>query len=505
MKKSLAAKIFSVMLAAVLLCTPLLSLTASAAKKSQNYWPLINVHGFFSCDIHADKEDKNSEVICPWATNDILSCVADCVPALAEFAITKDYDKFGDSILPRVRELFEPSFCDPDGTVSNGSGVYFEYPKPGNINKYSQLSFRYDWRLDPFEIAAQLNDFIDYVLECSGCDKVALSCHSLGGVIALTYLTVYGNEKIQGIAFNTTAIYGEAYTGQLFSGEIKITKDALVNFLAYVLDENDFEILLNGIIDILAKAGLVDAIANLGNDIVDNLLDKTIPEVLMPLFCRWLTLWAMCPDDYIDAAYSYMFSRSEPSVNYTELQKKIQQYNTVVRANREKTLKAFDEVGRVVVVSRYGYSSIPLTDKWYNISDGVVDSAYSSFGATTAPFGTKFDDEYLAKVDPEFISPDKTVDASTCLFPEKTWFIKDYPHATTHDPLDDMMYTLLFNPKEEATVDTYDQYPRFLKYIKATDAVVPDDNVVIKSNIFSEIFKNILRFFEKIVNFLFYR
>lgn len=504
MKKHLSTKILSLLLALIMVAAPVLTVSAAAKeKKAVQNFPLIDVHGFFSSTIYETKNDPDSKEICPWPTDDILNTVKDCVPALLSFAVTKDYDALGDAIIPAVKDLFEPSFCDPDGGISNGSGVNFKYPDASKITKNSELSFKYDWRLDPFVIADQLNDYIDYVLEASGCDKVALTCHSLGGIIALTYLTVYGDSKIYGIAFNTTAIYGETYTGQLFSGDINVMADALINFLKYVVEYNDYQELLNSILDILEAAGLADLIADLGNEIVENLLIRCIPEVLVPLFCCWLPLWAMCPDEYMDDALNFMFEYADPSVDYSELQLKINRYNKEVRAHKEETLKKFNDDARMVVISRYGFPSIPLTEDWRTLSDGVVDTARSSFGATTAPYGQPFDNDYLAKVDPEFISPDRMVDASTCLFPEQTWYIRGYKHASTDDGLEKMIWDLLFYPKKEATVETYENYPRFVKYIPENDGIVPDDNVSKKSNLFTEFIRHIVEFFEKIINFFY--
>lgn len=484
----------------MLFAVPMLSVSAMAAeKKIVNNFPLIEVHGFMSSDIYADVDDPDSELIYPWATGDIISMVAKCIPALSAFMITRDYDALADAIVPAAKTLFDSSCCNPDGTPAGNSGVRFEYPKPEKINKHSKLSFRYDWRMDPLDIAVQLNDFIDYVLECSGCDKVALTCHSFGGVVVLSYISMYGSSKVYGVCFNTTAIFGEKYTGQLFSGDIKIAPQALVSFLSYVFEYNDYEQLLNTIIGMLDKAGLTGFLSDFANELIENLVARAIPEVVAPLFACWLPIWAMCPDEYFDAAYAYMFSNMDPSVDYSGLRTRILKYNEVVRKNKAQTLRELDENARVVVISRYGYCSIPLTSDWKSITDGVIDSNYSSFGATTTEFGSTFDEEYLANVDPEFISPDKTVDASTCMFPEKTWFIKDFKHAENSDSLDQMIFDLLFNPKKEATVKTFEKYPRFMQY-NADDTVSPDTNNKLSISLFKEFINNLRSFFENIID-----
>ncbi|MBR3094617.1 MAG: hypothetical protein IKH12_03390, partial [Clostridia bacterium] len=82
--------------------------------------------------------------------------------------------------------------------------------------------------------------------------------------------------------------------------------------------------------------------------------------------------------------------------------------------------------------------------------------------------------EELKGVPAEYISPDRTVCASTCLFPEQTWFIKEYKHATNSHALDNMIFKLLFNPAGESTVDSYPEYPRFLRFRGFDEQITPD-------------------------------
>ena len=123
-----------------------------------------------------------------------------------------------------------------------------------------------------------------------------------------------------------------------------------------------------------------------------------------------------------------------------------------------------------VLFSRYGYSSIPIVPSYTRLTDSVIDTKYSSFGATTAEYGSKLSDADIAGKDPAYISPDRMI-ASTCLFPEQTWFFKDFPHST-NAPLDDMIETLLYTDFQ-ATVDTYEEYPRFMQFNRETKTVSP--------------------------------
>lgn len=475
MKKNFSVKMLSVILAVIMITASFAGLTASAAQKAivQNY-PMIDIPGFMASDIYEDKNDKNSKEIFPWSTDDILNTVKNCVPALLKFLVNKDYDALADKIIPEAKALLQPSFCNPDGTPVGNSGAYMEYPDANSIRKNSTLTFRYDWRIDPVEIASQLNDFINYVLAATGSKKVAVSCHSLGGLVTLTYMTIYGTDKIYAAGLNTTAIFGEAYTGQLFSGDITVSGDALVYYLQYALDQSDYDAIIGGILDVLKEAGIANAIAKYANDIIEHIKDRAISEVLFPMFSSWLSIWAMCPDEALDAAKKYMFGVADPSVDYSGLRTRIDNFSRVFRTNRIKTLKQLNDKARVAVISRYGYSSIPLTSQWDSLTDGVIDANRNSFGATTSAYGKQLTAEELKGVSAEYISPDRTINASTCLFPEQTWFIKDYKHATNSHALDNMIFKLLFNPEGESTVNSYPEYPRFLQFRGFDEQILPD-------------------------------
>lgn len=60
------------------------------------------------------------------------------------------------------------------------------------------------------------------------------------------------------------------------------------------------------------------------------------------------------------------------------------------------------------------------------------NTRFSSLGATVSKIGTAFSDEYIesrkALGYEKYISPDRQTDASTCVFPEYTWFLKNAIH-----------------------------------------------------------------------------
>ncbi|MBQ7296202.1 MAG: hypothetical protein IJW86_08455 [Clostridia bacterium] len=500
MKTTFTKKIISLLLAVLILLSSM-SVVAFAAS-SKNTYPIIYVHGFMSSDINADKDDPDSELYFPMQTNHIIDGVKEAVPALGALLVKGDWDAFGKGISPVLENIFYGLYNNPDGSTKGDSGTYFEYPTKQEIKNSDEIDFDYDWRRDPIDIAADLNDFIKYVMKVTGKKKVSLSCHSLGGVIVISYLSIYGNKNISGVAFDATAIYGESYTGDLLTGNIELSSESALFAIENMLKGEDAEVLVDSLLEIFEQAGLFQLVADLGNDLVTKLRSYLF-ESLASLFANWLTIWAMIPDEQIDEAMDFVFTEvyDKDDADAKKLLKKIKNYNKLVRKNKTKTLKALDKKAKVVVISRYGYASLAVTPSWDSLSDGTVDTKYNSFGATTAPFGTTFSEDYLKGKNMKYISPDKTVDASTCLFPTKTWFIRNMSHSWNCDGLDTMIHTLL-NAKKEATVNTYKLYPRFMKYVVSEDVICPDDESVELRTLPQNFMESVVFFFKAFISFI---
>ncbi len=461
-KKSISALI------AVIICVSAFVPTFAEGTEINRDCPKVYVHGFMSYELYADADDPDSELAWPLPEDKILDTVKKALIPLAACAIDRDLDKFGNAIAPLLDELFAPACLDFNGEATNGSGVQFEYPAPEEVTADSNFTFGYDWRLDPIELASRLNDFIDYILECSGTEQVVLECHSLGGIVITTYFKLYGNEKVRSVVFNSPAIYGETYTGELITGNIDFNAEGVKNFIGFTFDHEEYENTINLISEILEKAGLLDFVCDFADELLAQIYDEAIISVIK-FFANWPTIWAMVPDEDIEAAKETVFGMyDEYGFDYSGLEEKIDSYNEKVRQYKTQILTDTAKTTNVYVISKYGYSAVPITSSWNTLGDGVVDTKRSSFGATTAPYGEK-----LEVAQSEYISPDKAVDASTCLFPEQTWFIRDMKHPDDVDCLTNFMDTLLYYDGL-ATVETFEQYPRFMVFDFDNDALLAD-------------------------------
>ena len=469
-------KSIKVILALVLSVVMILTMTAPAmaAVDESVVCPEIYVPGFYSTALYADKDDTDTLLSIPDKDTIIKAVKDEIVPAFIVYAANKDAYKLGSAISDVTNSMLEDWFNNSDGTAKDNSGANFVYPAAENIKNNSKIRFAYDWRCDPIESAAELNDFINYVLDCTDKDKVALSCHSLGAVVVLTYISIYGSDKIMGIAFDSPAIEGLTSVGELFSGRTDFEAEGIAALLKMIIGTTEYEELLSSIIDIFSMAGINGSIS----DFLDNAYDEVgavfFTETLVPLFGCWPSVWTMIPDEYIEAVMADIFANEFAGSEYDAIKTKIQNYNTLVRADKIKTLTDFDAAGRVAVVSRYGYNAVPMTSQWSMLSDTVIETKNSSFGATTAKIGEYFTDEELAGKDMKYISPDKTVDASTCIFKEKTWFIKNAVH--TDSSIASGILSLLLFASEESTCDN-SELSRFMIYDKENGTITTDESV----------------------------
>ena len=461
-------KKFKAVIALSLIFAMLFSITSSGASADTEPvrdCPFVFIHGFMGSSIYVDPSDENSELAWPPAAKDIVSAVFRSLPSLGALMITHDYKKFADRVFPVVDELFASIELAPDGTVHDKSGIRWSYPPADSIDKSSKLDFVYDWRISPIEVAAQLSDFIDYVLKCSGAEQITAEAHSYGGVILTTYARLYGTSKIKSWVYNSTAVFGEDYTGDLFTGNIVFRDDALTEFLKASVEYSGSEKFLDFLFDSLYKTKITGALCNLVNNMMEKIGMERIGQSLVPLFGGWLSIWSMVPDDKAESAYDYVFDfvyKNDPT-DRSGLQEKIKEYDEKVRPYKAETLKKINEDANLYVLARYGYYGMFMTDSWVNESDTVIDTKYASFGATCAPHGEELTDGKIKGTDNKYISPGKCINSSTCMFPDQTWFIKGLTHSAWSGHLDEFTQTLLYHDGQ-ATVDTFEEYPQWLVY-----------------------------------------
>lgn len=492
-------RFLAVIIAAIMLTMTFLP-TVSAASYTQKV-PHIDFRGFMSYTVYEDKDNPDSERIFPPSTQTIIETAAGLVPALGKLALDNNWDAFGDVFIPVLNHMLDPIAFTGEGVPVNNSGVHFTYPtKEELIENNLDIDFQYDWRDDPYKSAAELNDLINYLTDELGYSQVTLESHSYAGIVMLVYLSTYGTAKVKGCCFNATAVYGAQFAGELVKGNVTISNEALVEFLKGLFDHNEYEAVISALADLLSQAGVTGFIADFATNLFVNLSDRIWTQSILPALGNWPSIWAMVPDEDFEEGYNRVFNElyADSDIDFSGLNEKIDAYNNDIRINRENRLVSANDSTNLYVIARYGYSGVPLGDIWTSNTDTVLNASAESFGATCKDYDYSDEETNTER----YISPNGAVDASTCLFPDQTWFIRDCKHTQRETAIIDFAKTLL-NSDGQATIDTYEDYPQFLVFDSSTEIVTPDDNEThVKNSILSrivEFFRNLYAFIKKLI------
>lgn len=326
--------------------------------------------------------------------------------------------------------------------------------KYGGENVYL---YTFDWRMSPEALADDLNSYFQMVLEKTGASKLDVAACSMGGMVTTAYIDKYGADIFDSLVFMSPAHNGADVVGSAFTGDLTISGQDLTEFLIKKVGNNFF---VNIIIRILDFLGFVDIISGFVNDVLANYGDIIYDELLCEVFRTTYGLWGLVPDEYYDDAVEYFFGgvEDEYAVALDEIAK-IREFVF----NTEAILDTIPDDVKVSFVSHYNNKQLPIYSKAYLHGDGVLESKRTSGYATFANYGETLTDEQLAGVDAEYISPDRVVDASSCLYPDATWFVKGAKHVGCKDNSDHTEFAIwLLAQDTQPTVYTNPAYPRFI-------------------------------------------
>ncbi len=382
-----------------------------------------------------------------------------------------------------------------------------EESDPTNIDKHKNYTmevsaderqsaiyeFEYDWRLDPLVIADDLNSYVEEVKATTGHDKVVIKCHSEGNCVAAAYLYKYGYDSVEKFCFTAAAFNGINLVGQLFTKDLSLEGKGteLADFVYSLVAGGESGEIIGSLMYVLNDIGLLGGIADLlHNALIGDVLNTLYDEVLVDSFATWPALWTFVPDAYYEDAKAAMFS---DDVKYARLIERIDEYHYNVQNKLEPMLTEAKENGvDILFFSQYNFAPIPVYDGELSMSDMLVETKYSSFGATTAKYGETLDLDFSSE-NAKYYSKDKLIDASTCLFPDYTWFIRGINHAISPEPyLDFADWAILYDG--QPTVFTDPDHPQFV-YLNSENQLVPVTEEITVDN-----GNSFIRFIKALVN-----
>ena len=400
------------------------------------------------------------------------------------------------------------SYYEEDNIINKNLSALFEYSN-GAVDKDNTYIFTYDWRLDPVVSAERLVDFIENVKAQKGCDKVDIIAGGYGGIVANTYLYYYSEHaylSVDSLVFLNSDILGSSIIGDIMKGELYKT----------VLDQESFQDMYavithayrgdafmsylqqdpNGMISGIFKTLLgddvyVNAIGYLfatmliyilsSNDVgqtfgemYNKFLSSCSEEIYETSLKKYLRtmpgIWALVPDDDYQDAMDFMYGDEIIDEEFLDT---VSAYREVLDATNDTLVNAKTAGIKINIVVGYNVQILPMTATVNENSDGISSVKYASIGATTTDLNDFWNRDTVCPVDAHnHTSPDKDVDASTCAFPENTWFIQNLPHLefTCKNTVEFLVW--LVTAEEQHNVWQNNAYPQYLKYSPITETMV---------------------------------
>lgn len=430
-------------------------------------------------------EGEKEQQLWPMSGKTVAGLAAKLLFPLLRLCFTRNYNEFADKLFPVLNQGFDSIKCDDDGNsvaevkVETFPEAMSSYPElyegelkdeQGIVNAACSYFgaenvyfFNYDWRLDPLIIADELHALIEKAKQDSGSEKVMLACCSMGGTITMSYLYKYGSSSLKSISMLSTAFCGVEAVGDILSGDLELQKEPLIRRVVDLGKTTAKRKLFTVLMKAVDKAGIADFLVKIGNNTLDKLHDRIYDDFLKDCFGKMPGIWALLDRADFERAANFML---DEEIN-SQLIARTSFYLDNIQAHSSELLQAAKDNGTTVnIVCQYNLQPLPLTSKGNTNNDLLIDVRYASGGAIAADLGETLPEDYVQAVNDSHnhISADRVIDASTCMFPESTWFIKDQAHVDYNVGASTEFIFTLASSDAQLTVFDKPEYPQFMRF-----------------------------------------
>ena len=419
------------------------------------------------------------------------------------------WQEWEDVFVDRVAPLFEKLALDENGEVTDGSGPVWHTSTGNRRNKDGVFGMNsyvvsYDWRLDPCAVADDIQDMIVKIKESTGEEKVNLIGRSIGASVVLAYLAQYGMDDIETVILYCPSFYGMEAVSRLFAGKVEIDPKGISHFLDFYvnsgeLGESNAQLynLLKDIVAVMARSHQLDLTAKTLEHIYEKVWRDVYPRLLVKMYGSMPSYWSLVGDaDYADAKAAVFTGQEE---TYKGLIEKIDNFHYNVLVPSTQKLKELVEAGnKVHVVLKYGVPMIPTNDMVNAQSDMLTSVWSASPDATCGPIDGTLSQSYIDTLaDRRYLSADRQIDASTCLLPDHTWFIKNVGHRDMPDCIT-ALFEAIYEYDGYMTVFDEEAFPQYLYFDHATQSMskLTPDNMNTNGDWNLSFFQRLIRMFK---------
>ncbi len=471
--KMMLKKSVSVLLVLVTLFG-MLSMSAAAATTYENDLPTVYLVGATQTVYKNGKQvwpvKEGIDEILLDNRNELLS-------AFTSSLMSSDWSIYGDALGETLDKYYSAGRLDNNGNPKKGTDIKHSKTPTEKTSNFGlkDYMFNYDPRLDPWETAVELKEYIDDVLAATGKKKVNLIGRCMGACFISAYLCRYGRSKVDTVIYYASAAKGSKICSELFSGKLNFDTATINNYASEYMGDDEISALLGAIVNVTYTLNMLGMGTDFASDIFEQLSVEVFPDLLRRTYANMPSYWAMVGEDDYEDAKNYIFGGYEEE--YAGLIKKIDNYHNKVKVPLDKKLKQYRSDGmKIAVIAKYNVPFLPLIESSNVQADGKVDITETSFGATAAEYGKTFTVDYLNEAKEkgtiDYVSDDLIVDASSCLFPNMTWFIRDIDHSEIPKVIDTLMLKIL-RSKGQKSVRSFEEYPRFTSYDSETGKLTP--------------------------------
>lgn len=313
------------------------------------------------------------------------------------------------------------------------------------------------------DTATELYDFIQFVKEDSGSDKVNIVPISQGGSIANALMQIYADkgisvaEDINRIVYVVPALDGSVLVGEIYEyGLIDDDIELYCNMIPSLMDEGDWTAYL---INILLRI--------MPNSVLNSVLDK-VGDTLAGKYLGYSTLlWGLVPSgNYPAAREKYLMDDA-----HAKIREQTDWFYNAQLNRYDNILNAIDDGVEVFDIVDYNYTLYELVDSWDDVNaDGIIHLASEGMGTYSAGVDKPLPDGYVSETnnctDPEHhdhSDPNGIADAYCSLLPETTFYFYGQDHEETgnNNIIMYLVAELLTNPEFKDVHSYPDRFPQF--------------------------------------------
>lgn len=401
---------------------------------------------------------------------------------LAKMLVTQKDNGFTDAIYETAKKVFWRQATKKDGTPAENLQVVkyersFAELTDDEINHlfiniplrdicdvigYDHVFyFAFNIIGDPMQTARELDEFIQLVKEQTGHDKVNILNASLGASVFTAYAEQFKDkgdvEKVVNIValLNGSLALRDMFAVNFDLSDESLYRDLFPNILADG-DSKTMGYLVNLLMRLIPRQVLLNTLEAVLNGAMDSMI-RCAPN-----------FWAMIPkEDYPAladkwlAGPEYAACRAKTDAFY---QAQLHLADNMHYMVREKGAIINNVCGYNLKFSdATSFFSILGADKTAN-SDGVIHVQSTALGATAAAAGQQLPADYLAAhAGSKYISPNKGLDASTCVLPDNTWFFynQDHEQAGKNAACMNLVREIFTNPNFNDINADPERFPQF--------------------------------------------